>query len=33
MKMVKGETYEEQLRFLGVFSPEQWRLRGGLMGT
>lgn len=34
--MVKGlesKMYEEQLRFLAVFSPEQRGLRGGLMVT
>ena len=35
-KMVKGldrKTYEEWLRCLGLFSPEQSRLRGGLMAA
>ena len=30
-KMVKDKTYQEWLRSLGLFSPEQSRLRGGLM--
>ena len=36
MKMVKsleGKMYEEWLRSLGLFSPEQSRLRGGLMAA
>ena len=36
MKMVKGlegKTYEERLRALVVFSPEQSRPRGGLMAA
>ena len=28
---LEGKIYEEQLRSLGLFSPEQSRLRGGLM--
>lgn len=35
-KMVRGlegKTYEEQLRSLGLFSPEQSRPRGGLMAA
>ena len=31
VKGVKGKMYEERLRSLGLFSPEQSRLRGGLM--
>ena len=31
MKGLEGKTYKEQLRALGLFSPEQSRLRGGLM--
>ena len=36
MKMVKGlegKMCEEQLKSLSVFSPEQRRLRGGLMAA
>jgi len=29
----EGKVCEEQLRSLGVFSPEQGRLRGGLMAA
>ena len=30
-KGLEGKMYEEQLRSCGLFSPEQRRLRGGLM--
>ena len=30
---LEGKTYEEQLRSLGLLSPEQSRLRGGLMAA
>ena len=30
-KDLEGKLCEEQLRSLGLFSPEQRRLRGGLM--
>ena len=36
MKMVRsleGKMYEDRLRSLGLFSPEQSRLRGGLMAA
>ena len=29
----EGKVCEEQLRSLGLFSPEQGRLRGGLMAA
>ena len=31
MKSLEAKTYEEQLRFLGAFRPEE--LRGGLMAA
>lgn len=30
---LEGKTYEEQLRFLGVLSPEQGRVREGLVAA
>ena len=33
VKSLEGKLYEEQLRCLGSFSPEQSRLRGGLMAA
>ena len=31
VKCLEGKVYEDWLRSLGLFSPEQSRLRGGLM--
>lgn len=31
VKTVEGKLYEEHLRSLGLFSPEQRGLRGGLV--
>jgi len=31
LKDPEGKAYEERLRALALFSPEQRRLRGGLM--
>lgn len=31
VKGLEGKVYEEQLRSLGLFSPEQRTLRGGLV--
>ena len=33
VKDLEGKTYEEQLKSLGLFSPEQSSLRGGLMAA
>ena len=33
VKGVEGKTCEEQLKSLGLFNPEQSRLRGGLMAA
>ena len=33
MKSLKGKTYKEQLRSLGLFSLEKRRLRGGLIAV
>ena len=33
VKALEGKMFEEQLRCLGLFSPEQSRLRGGLMAA
>jgi len=32
-KGLEGKEHEEQLSALDLFSPEQWRLRGGLMAA
>ena len=32
-KDLEGNVYEEQLRALGLFSPEQMGLRGGLLAA
>ena len=33
VKGLEGKMYEEQLKSLALFSPEQSRLRGGLMAA
>jgi len=33
VKDVEAKMHEEQLKYLGMFSPEQRRLRGGLMAS